>query len=209
MTKDQIDIEFAKQLKQLRLSQGLSIAKMADKFYLDERTWAKYERAESAPSAPDMVRMYNECGVDILRATLECVYTDIYKDIENKTEVDAMRAAAVHFFQHIATDRMVREFNYIAFGGHGSNFEPQLNEFVALDHLPMDYRVAIVKNIITFYRMADARGELVCADVAPPDFTILVDAIRKGLDAVGQGRNSYTTIVETEVEKDNERKNSR
>lgn len=196
MKKDQIDIEFANQLKQLRLSQGLSIAKMADKFYLDERTWSKYERGESAPTAPEMVRMFNACGADILRTTLDCVYTDVYKDVEEKGDIAAMRAAAVHFFQHVATDRMVREFNYIAFGNHGSNLEPQLAEFVALDHLPMDYRVAVVKNIITFYRMAAVRGELINETHVKPDFDILIDAIRKGLEAVCEGRNSYTTATE-------------
>ncbi|MDO5311100.1 MAG: helix-turn-helix transcriptional regulator [Clostridia bacterium] len=195
MKENEVQAEFAEQLRKLRKSHGLSKAKMADLFDIDVRRYGDYESGARSPSAPELVMMYETLGEDILRATLDCVYTDIYKGVEDKDDVHAQRAAAVHFFQHVATDRMVREFNYIAFGSHGSNFEPQLAEFVALDHLPLDYRVAIVKNIITFYRMADARGELVCTDHIAPDFDILVDAIRKGLDAVGEGRNSYSTII--------------
>lgn len=195
MTANEVQLEFAEQLKKLRISHGLSKAKMADTFFLDHRRYSDYESGIRSPSAPELVMMYETLGEDILRTTLDCVYPDKYKNIEDKDDVHAQRAAAVHFFQHVATDRMVREFNYIAFGNHGSNFEPQLAEFVALDHLPLDYRVAIVKNIITFYNMAKARGELICPDHIEPDIDTLVDAIRKGLEAVGQGRNSYSTII--------------
>lgn len=193
MKRDQIEAEFASKLKSLRLRNHLSIAKMADKFYIDERTWAKYERAESAPTAPELIKIYSEFGEDLLRDTLECVYSGTYKDIEKK-DVYSMRKAAVHFWEHIATDKMVRDMNYLAFGKHGSNFQPQLCEFVVLDHLPMDYRVAIAKLIINFYYMAEVRGELICPDDAEPDFDTLISGIEKGLEAVSRRQNSYTTF---------------
>lgn len=185
---------FADALKELRQRHGLSKAKIADKLYLDERTWAKYESGVSAPSAPEFIWYFSELGEDVLRSTLNAIYPDIYKEITCTEDTDALRQAAAHFFLHVATDDMVRDFTYIAFGEHGSNIRPQLAEFVALDHLPLDYRVAVVKNIITFYGLAEARGEIVCQDTAPVNIDVLVDAIRSGLEAVGEGRNSYATF---------------
>lgn len=186
---------FADALRELRLRHGLSKSKIADKLFLDERTWAKYESGSSAPTAPEFIRFYSELGEDVLRSTMNAIYPDIYQEITCTEDTEAMRQAAAHFFLHVATDDMVRDFNYIAFGEHGSNVRPQLAEFVALDHLPLDYRVAVVKNIITFYGLAEARGEIVCQDTAPVNIDVLVDAIRSGLEAVGEGRNSYSTII--------------
>lgn len=186
---------FASALRELRQRHGLSKAKIADKLYLDERTWAKYESGASAPSAPEFISYFSALGEDVLRSTLDAIYPDIYKGITCTEDTEAMRQAAAHFFLHVATDDMVRDFNYIAFGEHGSNIRPQLAEFVVLDHLPLDYRVAVVKNIVTFYNLAEARGEIVCQDTAPVNIDVLVDAIRSGLEAVGEGRNSYSTLI--------------
>ena len=189
----------ADSLHDLRLELNLSVVKMANLVGVDERTWSRYERGLSVPTAAEYARIFNAAGADILRPVLEIVYPLTYTDIESKDDIAAMREAVVHFFTHVASDSMVRDFCYIAFGEHGSNFRAQVAEQVVIDHLPMDYRVAIVKSIVTFYKLAAARNELVCPDVAPPDFDILIDAIRKGTQAAAEHRNSYTTAIVEEL----------
>lgn len=194
MKKSEVQRKLSKLFKDMREKEGLSVSQMAQKVFIDSRTWARYESGDSSPTLPELIRIYAELGQTMMPSVLNALYEDIYSDDSRSTE--EKRSAIVHFFENVADARMIEDFYFIAFGSHGSNLLPQLAELAVIDHLPMDYRVAIVKDVITFHRMAAMRGELVCKEECPPNFDILVDAIRKGLEAVGEHRNSYTTITE-------------
>ena len=77
------------------------------------------------------------------------------------------------------------------FGGHGSNPEPQMQEFTMIDHLPMKDRVTIAQLVNTLWEMAQARGELVCCDHIMPDVDLFRAGILKGTDAAKGGKNAY------------------
>lgn len=194
-TREELRLGLAAQLKKLRESRGLSMAKMALIMGVDPHTYARYESGHSAPSVDEYIYVFSELGEGALRWTLDFLYPDQYGAISEQDE-KRLREQACHYFSCIAGRRIVSEWCYILFGHHGSNAAPQLEEFCMIDHLPLQYRYAIAQMVDTFWRMASSRGELVAIDEQMPD----VDLFRLGLEAGRQAafarRHSYTTIIQ-------------
>lgn len=193
-SKEEIQDGCAQLLRKLREDAGLSVPKMADMVQVDKRTWQRYEDGLSAPTVPEFLEIFNCLGVDALSKVLELIYPD-YSDLSAASSASYLRRALLHYIGLIASDRIVRELDYLIFGDHGSNFVPQLEEFVALDHLPMIYRYSIAKQIMVYWQLCSATGDLIGTDHIMPDIDRLTSAIAKGEEAAIQGRNSYTTSI--------------
>lgn len=182
-------------LKSLRQKQKLSKFKMARLLMIDDHTWARYESGDSAPTVPVFFWMFDQLHEDVLRKALDYLYPEIYEGLDDSSDPAAIRAALVHFFANEAPDRFVREAAFLSFGGHGSNFGPQMEMFTMLDHLPMRYRVGVADLIKSFYEIAEARGELVSTECVMPDLDLFNEGLEKGRAASFAGHNSYTTSI--------------
>ena len=192
-TQEELRAGCAEMLKRLRLDAGLSKSKMADLVYIDDHTWARYETGESAPNVPDFVYIFDALGKSALRTVLNYIYPDIYTPLGADADITQLRAAAIHYFDVVASEHAVRELTYLVFGDHGSNFVAQLEMLTMIDHLPMPYRVAISRLVDTFWSLADAKGELINTDLAIPDVELFRAAISKGTTAAQSGQDGYTT----------------
>lgn len=195
ITMNELQKGCADLLRDLRLEAGLTVPKMADLMEIDKRTWQKYEDGLSAPSVPEFIDIFNRLGEDALKKVLNLIYPSIYKSLSQDSNTKDLRKALVHYFDYLASDLVVRELSFLVFGDHGSNFVPQLQEFTALDHLPMTLRYAIAKQIQIFWTVSEANGQLINLDHVMPDINMFADAIAKGEDAALSGRNSYTTSL--------------
>lgn len=183
-------------LKELRESHNLSVSKMADLMKVDRRTWQKYEDGFISPSVIDFISFFDVLGKDALRPVLDFLYPDIYKGLSASSDITDLRNAAIHYLENIASDRFVRECVYIVMGSHGSNIEPQLQEFTMIDHLPLFYRYAIAEQVLIFWRLATTRNELIAPDHVMPDIDLFMEGLEKGINAIRQGKESYTTSIE-------------
>lgn len=56
---------YADRIKQLRTNLGLSVAKMADKMDMSQRTLTSYEHNERVPSAPFFTQLYKTFDVNL------------------------------------------------------------------------------------------------------------------------------------------------
>jgi len=196
MKKEYIQSALAKIFAQVRIKRGLSKSKIADSVYISEATWARYENGESAPTVPEMIRIFSELNEDSLKYVLKLVYPETYGDLTYESPTKDLRKAAAHYFTEVASDQTVRIWDFITFGSHGSNVEAQMQEFCAYEHLPLDYKLAVACLIDSLYNLAMERGELIEADHVRPNLEVFRSGLRKGKEAAYRRTNSYTTATE-------------
>lgn len=194
-TKEEINIGISEFLKNARKKRRMSKSKIADLLYIDDKTWARYESGESTPNVGEFARICYELGESPLRSVLDITYSDVYEKLSPNSDVETLRQAAIKYFESIASDHTVQVINYIAFGHHGSNIEPQMQEFCMIDHLPLEYRVLIARMVRSCWDIAESKGEVICKESIMPDIELLDDAIRAGERAVLNGSIGYSTAM--------------
>jgi len=180
-------------LKDLRIKRGLSKAKMADYLYMDGKTWSRWEEGETAPTVPEFLWIFRQLKEDALRPVLNIVYPSTYNGLNPGSDIDSLRNAAAHYFSHTASEQTVREWDFLVLGHHGSNIEPQMQEFTMINHLPLEYRVAIASMVLTFWRLASERGEIIKNDYVMPDIDLFLEGFENAQKAAFEGLNSYST----------------
>lgn len=193
-TKEELRNGCALLLRNLRKRVEFSKSKMAETVGVDLRTWDKYESGQIAPRVDEFIAWFDLFGVDALTSVLEYLYPDVYSVTPESNMAD-LRGAAVHFVSNVASDRAVRKFDFLVFGEHGSNIEAQSEEFVMLDHLPLTMRLAVAALIDTLYETASANNLLTNTEHVMPNVETFHDGLRKGREAVMDGKSSYTTSV--------------
>lgn len=187
-TRDELRSGIAALLRKMRLKRGLSIRKMAEHVDIDDHTWSKYETGQSLPNVADFLYICDEMGENILPKMLRLIYPEMYTD-DDTTEI---RDSVCSYFRDIATDNAVKDMHYLISGSHGSSLMAQIQMFVMIDHLPMDYRVAVADLVDTLWRLAESRGELVETDKAMPDVQLFRAALVKGTHAAYTNDQSYS-----------------
>lgn len=192
--KDYAHID-AEILHELRNLAHLSKAKMADKLFLDERTYGRYESGESSPSLPEALVMLDRMDVPALPTILKYLQPETYGDLSPKAPEGNVRQALADYVLHNASDRDVRQLAYILLGPHGSSVDAQLQLFCAIDHLPMDARLMIAKLTLNAWEIEASRGDTINPDYAQPDIELLREAIIRAHNAVIEGRSHYGTPI--------------
>lgn len=194
-TLQEIQKGCAQMLHNLRMKKGLSKSKMAFLVGISDHTWARYESGDSAPTVPEFIYIYSRANADPLRTVLDFIYPDIYKELSAESNMDDLRKACCHFLEHVASDRMVREWNYLAFGEHGSSNKSQLEMFTMIDHLPMKYRYMIANDVLKYWEIASSHNELIGLDHIMPDVNLFKKGLQKGKEATLKGENAYNTTI--------------
>lgn len=182
-------------LKDMRQRLGISKAKMAERVDLDARTYTRYEAGESAPTLPEFIRMLERVDAPALPVILRHTYPETFGTLGPDSDTWSKRKALSDFIIRDASDREVSQLAYFIFGPHGSTMEGQLQLITALNHLPMDARLASAKLILNFLEIETDRGKLINPDYIMPDTEILRQAIIRAHEAVVAGRNNYNSIT--------------
>lgn len=192
-TRDELRDGCANLLRKLRLETGYSKSKMAETVGIDLRTWEKYESGQASPRVDEFIAWFDLFHADALRYVLDYLYPDIYDGLINDSRTDDLRKAAMHYISNVASDHAIKKFDFLVFGEHGSNIEAQTEEFTMLDHLPLTMRLAVASLIDILYQTAEANNLLVCTDCVMPVIDVFHDGLKKGREAVMNGKQSYTT----------------
>lgn len=182
-------------LKKLRLRHNLSKFKIANMVGVSDHTWGRYESAESAPTVPEFIYIYEQVQEDAMRDVLDYLYPDIYKGLTADSSMEELRQACSHFVQNVCSDDAVRKWNFLAFGEHGSSTKAQLEMFTMIDHLPMKYRYMIAECVLKYWELAESHHELVSTDHIMPNLEIFKEGLTKGKQATFDGKNSYSSIT--------------
>ena len=178
-------------LMNLRNRHGLSKFKMALLANVSDHTWDRYESGESSPTVPEFINIYNELGEDALRDVLNLMYPDKYKFLAPESSPEKLREAVVHYFSHVASEHVIREWAFLTFGEHGSSALAQLEMFTMIDHLPMKYRYMVAESINRYYEMASAHEELVSTEHVMPDVELFRLGLDLGKEATMEQKDSY------------------
>lgn len=163
----------------LRLRKGYSQSKMASLLGIDRHTWIRWESGESVPSIDDLTHIYRTLDEPILRPLLDILYPDNTHPAADMP-IEKIRKDIAEYFLYNASDHAVRVCAFLMNGPHGSDIDAQLEEFCAIDHLPVQYRYFIAEQIYIYYMMARQRKELILTDSVMPD----IDAFVSGLKSV-------------------------
>lgn len=182
-------------LRELREHMGISKAKMADRMDLDARTYTRYEAGESAPTLPEFIRMLEAADAPALPVVLRHIYPESFGKLGPGSDSDATRQALADFILRDAPDRIVRQLAYFLFGPHGSTLEGQLQLITALDHLPMDARLASAKLVLNFWEIETARGKIINPEYVMPDTETFRQCIIRAHEAVVAGRQHYNSLT--------------
>lgn len=179
--------EFADLITQIRIDNDLSKSEMAAIMGVSDATYYKYEAGSSSPTVPQFIELCQALDMDVFGVIFDFLYPDT--ETEN---IDELRRDAAFFVQHQCPSKLLRELHYIISGNHGSSFYPQAQEFTMINHLPLEYRLIIARDIFMLYDLARDKGELLHTDKVMPDEKAFMDGIRKGREAVKAGKNSYS-----------------
>lgn len=190
--KKEIQTLVAEILHDLRAAAGISKSKMAALLYVDERSYRRYEEGESSPTLAVFLDMLDNINAPVLPILMRHLYPESFSPADS---TDSARHYILDYINQIATDRQIRQMAYILGGQHGSPAEAQLQMFCALDHMPMDIRLAVAKLTLNAWEISVARKEIVNPDEILPDAELLREAIIKAQRAVEAGRGSYTTVI--------------
>lgn len=195
-SKEEIRMCFAKALKELREKKGYTKSQIANELFLDPHTWSKYERGVSTPSATDFLWFFSELNEHALRPCLDIIYPDTYEGIGANSSADERRKAFTHFMETVASDRYIRAVDYITFGNHGSNIEPQLQMFLMINHMPLSYKFLIAETVKSLWEIGEAKGTLINTDCIMPDLDMFYTSLKKCKDAVASNLTSYNSSME-------------
>lgn len=183
---------FAQSVRTLRSKSALTVAAMAEKLGVDERTYRKYERGIATPQVSYYCWILDQLDSPILRPILEFLHPDAYAGGD---DLDAIRSELMHYIGSVAPGRILRQLHHNMISQAADNIVPQMEMLSALQQLPLIYRVMAVRNILDLYSLAEARGELLTADRIPPDMEGLRAATVQAEAACRKMRGHYTTLA--------------
>lgn len=184
--------EFCEALKAARTAAHISQEEMAERMNCSVRTVRKIERG-IAELGIGRVRLWLEiCGVNPFYYYLAHEYPEMFGSSTESSAAE-LRSSLVYYFQHVAGAREMQQIAFLIWGPHGSDWPAVLNMMTADLHCPLDDRYNICLTVDANYHRADARGELVCAAVAPPDAALLEKALASSKEAIYAGKPGYTS----------------
>lgn len=179
-------------MKQIRIANNKTKSEMASIMGISEATYYKFESGASSPTVPQFVQLCHELQIDTLRLLLDYLYPDIYSDVSSSSDYTDLKRAVLFFLDKNAPERFVRELFYFIAGNHGSNIYPQMQEFTMINHMPLEYRLIIARQVFMLYELAKDKGELIATGQVMPDEAAFIEGIRKGRESVKSGKNSYS-----------------
>lgn len=185
----------AAMLRELRERHGLSKAAMAEELFINPHTWASWESGRSSPTLPEFISAFNAMHEDVLPVALKYLYPEQFAELSPADDFSNIKEALLQYISSVASERIIRELSFILFGGHGSNVEPQLQMFTAINHLPLTYRIIVCENVLSMYGLAEFKDELRATDKIMPNIEYMQDAIEKAKMACRAASHSYTTAI--------------
>lgn len=189
---DELQEWYRQSIIDLRTSTGKTKEEMAEIFNVSYKTYLRYESGESAPTGPEYLYAFSSLRRDGMRIAMDFLYPDVYRGLSDESQTDEMKKAITHYVNQLATIHEVRGLNYLLFGGHGSAWRAQLDEFLMIDHLPMHARPVVAAVVYELYQLHEKLGTLIGNDAEMPDIQHFVDAYIKGREASHRGEESYT-----------------
>lgn len=188
-TWEQWAARFAELVKGIREASGDSVAEIAEKWDVDERTYRKYERGTGQPGVIDFCYAMGKMDIPILRPILEFLHPDIFTG--ETDDVEQMRERLIFYFVNVAPERVIRQVFYNMLGQVSDNVAPQLEMVNVIQKLPLFDRVMLVKLALSLYDMAEYRGELLDNGPVQPDIAALKSACDAAEEACRQMKEIY------------------
>lgn len=177
-----------------RNERAMSKFALANAVGVDSKTLVAWE---SGNSIPDMYQFSSLCDIFGKNAVLEhckIVHPEIFSNADPDTPLDSMERQLSEYI-YSAPEFLVRELYYCCFSEHGSYFPAQIQFLVAMNHLPLQAKIILSRNLQMLFHMNEMINALRDKDKIMPDMDLLDSAILLAEEAVKNGKNHYTMNI--------------
>ena len=183
-----------KMWRQSRTDAGKSQQYMADALGVSKKTVQNWEQGLSHPGSDFGLRWFDVLGLHSMAYYLKAIYDFEPKNIEqyDEKEVDEILSAFILAMPMPVKLMMLHMMSR----ADGANPISLINLAYANDLAPLRDRVNIAQDVITNYQIMESLGELPTDMPVKPDIELLQKATTAGLEAVKQGKKTYSTMIE-------------
>jgi len=181
-------------LSKSRDSCGKSQKTMAKAMGKSIGTVQNWEYGYSMPNILELVEWFEILGLNPLRYMLDFLHPETYEELTKDSSTDEIRQGVIHWFADVSSDADIRKIAYCIFGHTGSSFSGQLDEWCALNHLPLMDRINMADSISNLYQLRKMREELRGYEHIMPDIDNLTDCIYQAKYAVINKKDDYSVI---------------
>lgn len=168
-TKEDITATVSKLLTDVRTKKGFSKTKMAEYLGIDKHTWIRWESGANSPSLEDVIMIFDQLDEPILPALLDILYPSGNFTHNNNTTINDVRKSAALYFLETSTEHQVRVWDYMIRSLSRTEMHAQIEEFCALDHLPLHMRYFVAEQIYIYYMTALNHGQIINENNTMPD----------------------------------------
>lgn len=195
MKKYEIAERFAKMWRTSRESVGKSQDYMAKALGVSKKTVQNWEAGTSCPSQQKGFEWFIVLGVQPMPYYLDILYPNEFGRLSPESSDMDITIALLTLISNL-TGEQKRKLLYALTGRHGSSPICVLEMLTAYLQTPLDYRLNVASSVAVNYEISEAKGMLVRPDSIQPDMELLHLAIKKGREAVIEGKGSYTAVFE-------------
>lgn len=200
MTKYDISEKFAKMWRESRESVGKSQDYMAKALGVSKKTVQNWESGTSCPSQQKGFEWFTVLGVQPMPYYLKLLYPYEFDRIKPGANDKDVGIALLTLISNLTEDQK-RKLLYILQGCHGSSPICILEMLTAYLQTPLDYRLNVAASIAVNYEVSEAKGILKNPAHVQPNMDLLNLAIKRGRQAVIDGKGSYTVVPPNEIGK--------
>lgn len=186
--------KMAEMLATSRESCGKSQKYMAKAMGKAIGTIQNWEYGYSAPNMIETMEWFEILGINPLRYMLDFLHPETYKELTADSSTDEIRQAVIQWFADVSSDSDIRKIAYCIFGNTGSSFTGQLDEWCALNHLPLMDRINVADVVTNLYKLRKMRDELRGYDHIMPDIDNLENCIYQAKMATMERKEDYSNI---------------
>lgn len=151
-------------------------------------TIQNWEAGYSVPSVLELIRWYEILGINPLHDFLDVLHPSEFRDVELKGTNKEIRQSLIKYVSDIASESEVKKIAFCCLGRTGSSWQAQLDELVAINHLPIRDRLDLAGQVCSRYDFYEHVGELCATDRVSPDMEHLRSAIDRSKDAIYNGK---------------------
>lgn len=199
MKKYDISEKFAKMWRKSRESAGKSQDYMAKALGVSKKTVQNWENGTSCPSQQMGFEWFMVLGIQPMPYYLKLLYPYEFDRFEPGANEKDVGIALLTLVSNLTVDQK-RKLLYILQGCHGSSPICILEMLTAYLQTPLEYRLNIAASIAISYEVSESKDILNNPAHVQPNMSLLNLAIKRGRQAVIDGKGCYTIVLPNENE---------
>lgn len=193
MNDYELEQQIADVLKKARHDSGKSQEYISEKLGVSRKAVENWENGTSCPNVKMMIKWFHILGLDIVRYMNPIIHPAA--EFSSGTDANQKREAVISITRSMSEEEVTNLYHLMAGDYPGSSISV-MELAMAYLQLSLQSRICIAENIILAYEMSEASGTLHKIDGMEPNTRLIHIAIRKAMEAIKNGEDHYSSILE-------------